>query len=101
MASLDHKDPRAIVALQEDLASVDFLDLLDRKEIPELMVSPARLEITANEACLANPAQVDPPASEELQVPKDHAVLLAEKARKEAKAPLVSVATLARMELAC
>jgi len=47
-----------------------------------------------SEACLAIQAQADPMASEELQEPKDHAALLAEKANKEAKAPLVSVVTL-------
>ena len=57
-------------------------------------MSPVRLELTANEVFLASPAQADPQASEELQVPKDHAALLAEKAHKEAKAPLVSVETL-------
>ena len=31
LASLDQQDPRAIVALQEDLASADFLDFKDRK----------------------------------------------------------------------
>lgn len=31
LASLDQLDPRAIVALQEDLASADFLDFKDRK----------------------------------------------------------------------
>ena len=47
-----------------------------------------------SEACLATQAQADPMASEELQERKDHAALLAEKANKEAKAPLVSVVTL-------
>ena len=58
------------------------------------MVSQARPEKMANEAPLAIPGQVDPLASEELQVLKDHVALLAEKAQKDQKAPLVSVVTL-------
>ena len=58
------------------------------------MVSQARPEKMANEALLVIPVQVDPLASEELQVLKDHVALLAEKAQKDQKAPLVSVVTL-------
>ena len=58
------------------------------------MVSQASAGQMESEACLASPAQADPMAREELQEPKDHAALLAEKDHKEAKAPLVSVVTL-------
>merc|ERR1712037_1024394 len=110
MGKLDHRvvkdlkepqDPLASLDQLVDLASVDFLDLPDRQEIPELMVSQARPEKMANEALLVIPVQVDPLASEELQVLKDHAALLAEKAQKDQKAPLVSVVTLALTELVC
>ena len=62
----------------------------------------AGFEQGTSNTCLFNNAQleasvmvqVDPLASEELQVLKDHVALLAEKAQKDQKAPLVSVVTL-------